>query len=122
MTTVSITQDHITRGTRGNKGCCPIALALQEYIPDTYNVSVMYTAAHIIDRELSSYRTLLLGDRARSFIADYDKGLSVSPFDMELNIELPSSIDNGRQFDTPARHWSEDDSPSDLFPIHTREK
>lgn len=102
MAVVQITQEHINAGKKANCTSCPIALALRDgHIPSEYSVHVRVGVVHVISTAYNTFRTLLLGDVAKRFVERFDLGLLVEPFRFEMDIELPSSVDDGHQCDNP---------------------
>lgn len=75
---VKVLQHHIDQGISRDVGACAIALALQEQFPEAV-VSVGVTFAYVGGRywEFAGYE-------ARDFVADFDDGLPVSPFEFEM--------------------------------------
>ena len=88
---VTVTQEDIDRGYRGNSKRCPIALAMKRLFPEK-DVSVGPARATIcdpytperVDPYESTRTRLFLPEEAVEFIADFDcKGL-VEPFTFEI--------------------------------------
>lgn len=113
---VDVTQSHIDQGKAGDCSACPIALALKELIPDNFSVSVKFTVAHIVSHTYNTFRTIPLPKSAIEFIMDFDKHFPMSPFKFEVDLVLPSSIDDGHQFDKVEQHWY-DESKVEPFPV-----
>ena len=74
---VCITEDHIKRGFPGVPDSCPIALALRE--DHGWEDVEIVSASAWIGKE-----RIMLPDAARSFIADFDWGDGVEPFEFEI--------------------------------------
>lgn len=75
---ISITKNHISKGSSLRAGFCPIALALKEKFK-TYNVSVYNT------RTMINHKTILLPLKAVEFIRRFDLWLKVKPFSFKIN-------------------------------------
>lgn len=85
--TVSVTQDDIQFGKKGNCDWCPIAHAVRRVVPEKYiKISVgsrwliLWSTRVIICKEVE------LPQVAKTFIKDFDRGFSVSPFTFEIDI------------------------------------
>ncbi len=74
-TTVTVTQDCINEGVRGNNKCCPIALALKNEFPD---IDVRHEALY--RDQFAGY----LPTDAIKFIHDFDNGALVEPIEFTI--------------------------------------
>jgi hypothetical protein len=74
---VRVTDEHIARGARRDPGSCPVSLALREMAATTVDVQYGITT---VGR--AAYRTPV---SVRGFIADFDSGFPVSPFEFVLD-------------------------------------
>jgi len=84
---VTVTEEHITRGDRGECVSCPIALAIREVCPDQL-ISVGHMIAHV------GHWTYELPEYVKAFINSYDSvGLSpvLKPFKFRLEGGRPST-------------------------------
>ena len=88
--TVTVTQEHIDRGTPKVCARCPIALALLDAVPDTGAVSVMADTASFFTDDGVWFQFDLPGE-AIEFIERFDETGrdSVSPFTFTAEV-LPS--------------------------------
>jgi hypothetical protein len=79
---VSVTEDDIANGTPGSPCKCPIAIALKRIVkyPSIPQVGGEYVYG------LRSLVELTL--EARQFVAAFDKGFPVSPFDFDADIPI----------------------------------
>lgn len=86
---IQVTKEHIEKGREQSCRRCPIALALAEQL----NCGVMVNNSHVeiyksrsvIPSELKEL--VLLPKTARRFVARFDNGVSVKPFEFEFEIE-----------------------------------
>jgi hypothetical protein len=80
---IRVTADHIANGKRGRTDRCPIALAIRTQWPDV--------AVDVHPREAAAQDTVsflryraMLPDEARDFVAEYDDGGDVDPFEFAV--------------------------------------
>jgi hypothetical protein len=74
---VTVTQEHIDRGARGNKECCPIALALGG------NCKVFATFVDFYENGIYK-ESKPLPEEAQIFIRVFDRGYRVPPLEFKL--------------------------------------
>ena len=74
---ISVTQDHINRGTKQDCSSCPVALAVQE----TCNSPTLWAGYQNI--QLPN-RCTITPPEVKDFMTRFDKNLPVSPFTFEV--------------------------------------
>lgn len=80
---ISVTQDHINLGVRHGAAVCPIARAVREQIDGASFVTVKsYVSLYSQHEDRSISYTL--PNEARLFMERFDEGLSVQPFEFEM--------------------------------------
>lgn len=78
---VKVTQDDIDKGKRKRACFCPVALALNRDAPrGGWSVSDIM----LVDGDGNLYAAPI---NVSSFVMDFDRGLSVQPFEFELNLK-----------------------------------
>ena len=77
---IKVTQEHIEKGKKNNCWRCPIALAIAE-ASGGCRIAVLFEH-YVIEDEARTARTLPV--EAISFIASFDAGLPVAPFEFEI--------------------------------------
>jgi len=88
--TVNVTQEHISKGWKGDCYDCPIALALRPLIGEAYKFQVQ--AGYVLiedDPEPVPFR-IAIPKICTSFIAAFDMGETVKPF--QFQIDLPQRV------------------------------
>lgn len=88
MTTIDVTAADIEAGERGECQVCPVALAIKRVIRGDLIVSVIMGDVAIYkptDLERSLVR-IELPDKVGTFITDFDKDRSVTPFAFAIKI------------------------------------
>lgn len=83
---ISVEQKHINQGEQEHCERCPIALAIFDSVEACF-VSVESFFVHIDSESFD------LPDNAIDFIESYDDGEPVSPFEFELPIEQPGTLE-----------------------------
>ena len=78
MTLIAVTQDHINRGIVEDAECCPIALALRDTIPGTWEV-------HPEDIRNNGIPAFNLSPSLVAWICAYDNGEKMNPIDVYLD-------------------------------------
>jgi hypothetical protein len=82
---ISVTQKHIDEGIRHDPCMCPIALAGSEAFKRTVIVGLnMLLPSYSI--EAGAWDVLTLPAKAMKFMANFDDGLSVQPFEFEVDV------------------------------------
>lgn len=77
--TISVEQNHILEGLKGDCCGCPIAIAVSEQVKPRF-VEVHDAAVYINDKKYP------LPERAQEFIYSFDSGETVTPFTFELTL------------------------------------
>lgn len=80
---VTVTQDHINRGTREKCRSCPIALAIND-VPNFSGAFVGTELASFMHR-YGGAQIKSLPNSAKIFISQFDQGAHVEPFEFELD-------------------------------------
>ena len=78
VTVINITKDYIYGGKRGDRTCCPVALALKEKTGRSWYVDTDV----IIDKD-TGY-SIDTPDIVREFIYGFDSGNEPEPFEFEI--------------------------------------
>ena len=79
---VEVTQKHIDRGVKSSARTCPIALAFQDLGFKEARVG----GQNAYPDGLDSPKTIPLPYYAREFIANFDKGITVTPFGFSVDV------------------------------------
>ena len=97
MPEIKITQSHIKRGRKKDAGCCPIALALLDAVPDRYP-AVHYDKIILVDRKRGpggqpKRPTIRMetSDELHSWLDlyDSDKDYEMGEITIAFNLDLP---------------------------------
>ncbi len=81
---ITVTQEHIDGGVKDSPWACPIARALPR-APAGYDYEVFEDRVHLwSSREGARYS--YLPEEARLFVAKFDNGEAVEPFEFELDL------------------------------------
>lgn len=72
---VSVTQEHIRKGSRHDCSSCPIALALKDMFPGRH------VFVDIISMRVGRHNSYGHCDLTHEFMKDFDNGKPVEPFD-----------------------------------------
>lgn len=88
--TITVTAEHIARGSRCQADYCPIALAVQDAMPgagqaDVYPGESAPATARVWTGP-SSWIELRLGDDALTFMRHFDDGTGVAPATFEAEV------------------------------------
>lgn len=80
---IKVTKAHIAKGNTGNGASCPVALAIRDVVKsDTVYVSSS------IRYDYKGYYTIVAAPaRVVKFVAAFDKGKKVKPFNFYLDVE-----------------------------------
>jgi hypothetical protein len=94
ITTIQITQGHISAGKPRSRKHCPVSLAINDHVQRDCEVEAKYDQAEIIrDRRASqgviSADFVELPVEVGDFIEPFDGGETVQPF--AFNIDIPAS-------------------------------
>lgn len=83
---IRVTQHHINCGVRNSTGQCPIALALRDLV-GTRDVSVGPSMLGYMDKTSISghFKWYMMPDEGAEFIALFDRGEPVEPFELEVS-------------------------------------
>jgi hypothetical protein len=81
---IRVTQDHINYGEPYSRGACPIALAFNEVFDDACSVGSQFAR---VGTDEPFTKPVKLPPRARNFIAEFDEGLIVAPFNFYIEVE-----------------------------------
>jgi hypothetical protein len=89
---VQVTQEDIDNGTPGKPCSCPVALAVLR----AFNVSGVYISVEPVyitfqPRYLSHHEYYATPSSVASFVAMFDTGFPVEPFEFELGEPVPSA-------------------------------
>lgn len=85
--TVSVTQDDIQFGKKGNCDWCPVAHAVRRVVSEKYiKISVGKRWLVLWPNDVIISREVELPEVAKTFIKEFDRGLPVSPFTFEIDI------------------------------------
>lgn len=85
---IQVTQNHISKGKKYSYSNCPIALALKEILPKSYNISI---SAKYLLLKTPEKKAIHLPYSAIFFIRNFDGGFFVEPLEFELPITI---VDN----------------------------
>ena len=81
---ITVTQDHIDKGTPCKSTSCPVALALRVAFPDEFLIFATEEEATLLG--LDGVRTIALPDAARDFISDFDVDRTGVPFQFDCDV------------------------------------
>jgi hypothetical protein len=87
---VSVTAEHIGKGTRGKCGSCPLALALQETLKGTGAERIFVgnrTFQFALNKEIRSF---VMPVKAQKFVYEFDKTRPVKPFKFSFELSQES--------------------------------
>ena len=90
---ISVTQEDIDRSTPGDGCDCPVYIAAKRALPDAVELIAGMTDL-IFAPYTATARSFPLPPAAIEFIACYDLGHSVAPF--EFGVELPAALAGAR--------------------------
>jgi hypothetical protein len=87
---IKVKQEHIKEGCRQGFLGCPIALAALEQIGKP--VGVLYQECKVYtDDTYAKWQVIKLPIEACIFIGNFDAGMTVEPFEFELDYEVQSN-------------------------------
>jgi hypothetical protein len=90
---VTVSLEDIDLGVRGESACCPIAIAVKrlKLSRSDFDLVEVLPDADVMDGDSGDWTVCvgydveyLLPEQACQFAADFDAGLSVSPFEFEM--------------------------------------
>lgn len=80
---VSVTKDHIKKGVKSEKDCCPMALAMK----DAGCKDVIVDRTAMFFRETNGdENAIVLPDDVKRFVDDFDRGMKVKPITFKLTL------------------------------------
>lgn len=94
MTTITVTQDDIDHGKKADCRCCPIARAVRRaWKPECKFVAVTGIKLFVYFKPTSTnwnpHEVYTLPLEAELFVADFDNGKGVEPFEFEVDETKP---------------------------------
>ena len=85
---IKVTQKDIEEGFRGSCYDCPIARAFKREVKPTSHIQLNVGAERILHREVYSWDSYTLPEKAQTFIKRFDDGKPVKPFTFEIEKDL----------------------------------
>jgi hypothetical protein len=85
---INVTQEHINNGIPTKCGLCPVALAINDVLNNTYyHAYVYHNEIDIANNSFAVKQSFDLPESVKLFINKFDKNLPVEPFKFELDID-----------------------------------
>lgn len=84
---IEVTKWHIDTGHPGSRCRCAVAKAITARLPAFQRAEVDQTVCDVYDAGNRLLRVLPMPAAAANFIADYDAGYPVSPFEFEIDLK-----------------------------------
>jgi len=82
-----VTEEHIKNGKRSDSHMCPVSLALKDRFPEFTKVVVGYSIIYLyIEGSPYASHYVCPNTRLKTFIADFDRGMSVKPSRYDVRI------------------------------------
>lgn len=92
---IKVEPKHISQGQRKTINKCPLALAIQTLVHPDCSIRIGKLQVNISDKKKGM--TAALPPEAKQFIRDFDKGLIVYPFTLNLPLdEFKRQLNSGK--------------------------